>query len=281
MDTLEKVSQALKGSTAAADQEPVTPLIGIDIGGTGIKAGLVDPAQGQLISGAVCLPTPQPSTPDAVAGAVALLVADLSERPEASGEQMPVGVTFPGIIHHGVVHSSANMHTSWLTTDINALLGSRLGRGVEVINDADAAGLAETRHGAGAGIAGTVLMITLGTGIGSALFFNGQLVPNAELGHLEVDGAKAETRASAVARERNGLSWEDYSVLLQRYLSHVEFLLSPELFIIGGGISQRSNEYLPNLKLRTPVVPATLRNEAGIVGAAQHAHTLPRTPRHS
>ena len=153
-------------------------------------------------------------------------------------------------------------------TDIDALLTARLGRPVEVINDADAAGLAEARYGAGEGVAGTVLVITLGTGIGSAFIFNGHLVPNAELGHLEIDGFDAESKASAVARERDGLSWEEYSVLLQRYFSHVEFLFSPELFIVGGGISKRADEYLPHLKLRTPIVPAELKNEAGIVGAA-------------
>ncbi|MDQ1056515.1 polyphosphate glucokinase [Arthrobacter globiformis] len=247
------------------------PVIGIDIGGTGIKGGLVDPTRGKLLGEPVCVPTPQPATPKAVAQAVALLVADVSVYPEAPAADSPMGVTFPGIIRHGVVHSAANMDRSWLNTDINELLTTRLGRRVEVINDADAAGLAETRYGAGAGVSGAVLVITLGTGIGSALILNGQLVPNVELGHLEVDGCRAETTTSAVARERDQLSWEEYSVLLQRYFSHVEFLLSPELFIVGGGISQRASEYLPHLKLQTTIVPAVFRNEAGIVGAAIQA----------
>ncbi|PTT64657.1 polyphosphate--glucose phosphotransferase, partial [Arthrobacter sp. HMWF013] len=214
------------------------------------------------------VPTPHPATPKSLAEAVVLVVAELSARPESPEAGSPVGVTFPGIIQHGVVHSAANVDRAWLDTDIDALLTERLGRPVEVNNDADAAGLAEARYGAGAGVAGTVLVITLGTGIGSAFIFDGKLVPNAELGHLEIDGHDAETKASAVTRERDGLSWDEYSVLLQRYFSHVEFLFSPDLFIVGGGISQRADEYLPNLKLRTPIVPAVLRNDAGIIGAA-------------
>jgi polyphosphate glucokinase len=244
------------------------PLIGIDIGGTGIKGGIVDLKKGKLIGDRFRLATPQPATPEAVVEVVAKVVEELQARPDAPETDSPIGVTFPGIIQHGVVHSAANVDKSWLNTDIDALLTARLGRPVEVINDADAAGLAEARYGAGAGIGGTVLVITLGTGIGSAFIFNGHLVPNAELGHLEVDGFDAESKASAVARERDGLSWEEYSVLLQRYFSHVEFLFSPELFIVGGGISKRADEYLPRLKLRTPIVPAELKNEAGIVGAA-------------
>ncbi|WP_091255152.1 polyphosphate--glucose phosphotransferase [Arthrobacter sp. ok909] len=244
------------------------PLIGIDIGGTGIKGGIVDLKKGKLIGDRVRFPTPQPSTPESVAEVVAQVVAELTARPDAPDGGSPVGVTFPGIIQHGVVHSAANVDKSWLEADIDAMLTARLGRPVEVINDADAAGLAEARFGAGEGVAGTVLVITLGTGIGSAFIFDGKLVPNAELGHLEIDGFDAETKASAVARERDGLSWEQYSVLLQRYFSHVEFLFSPELFIVGGGISKRADEYLPHMKLRTPIVPAELKNDAGIVGAA-------------
>ena len=236
------------------------PLIGIDIGGTGIKGGIVDLKKGKLIGDRVRFPTPQPSTPESVAEVVAQVVAELSARSDAPDASSPVGVTFPGIIQHGVVHSAANVDKSWLEADIDAMLTARLGRPVEVINDADAAGLAEARFGAGEGVAGTVLVITLGTGIGSAFIFDGKLVPNAELGHLEIDGFDAETKASAVAREREGLTWEQYSVLLQRYF--------PELFIVGGGISKRADEYLPHMKLRTPIVPAELKNDAGIVGAA-------------
>lgn len=244
------------------------PLIGIDVGGTGIKGGIVDLKKGKLLGDRLRIPTPQPATPEAVAEVIAQIVDELSAREDAPAKGSPVGVTFPGIIQHGVVRSAANVDKSWLDTDIDSLLTKRLDRPVEVINDADAAGLAEARYGAGEGVDGTVLVITLGTGIGSAFIFNGHLVPNAELGHLEVDGHDAETKASAVARERDGLSWEEYSVLLQRYLSHVEFLFSPELFIIGGGISKRSDEYFPHLDLRTRIVTAELKNDAGIVGAA-------------
>ncbi len=244
------------------------PLIGIDIGGTGIKGGIVDLKKGKLLGERFRIPTPQPSTPEAVAEVVAEIVKELSSRPDAPAEGSPVGVTFPGIIQHGVVRSAANVDKSWLDTDVDKLFSDRLGRPVEVINDADAAGLAEARYGAGEGVDGTVLVITLGTGIGSAFIFNGQLVPNAELGHLEVDGHDAETKASAVARERDGLSWDEYGVKLNRYLQHVEFLFSPELFIIGGGISKRSDEYFPHLQLRTKIVTAELKNDAGIVGAA-------------
>ncbi|MEW1813328.1 polyphosphate--glucose phosphotransferase [Pseudarthrobacter phenanthrenivorans] len=242
-------------------------LIGIDIGGTGIKGGIVDARRGRLSGEPFRVPTPQPATPEAIAGAVTVVVAELSARTDAPSTQSPVGVTFPGIIRHGVAHSAANLDAGWINVDIEQHLAARLGRRVEVINDADAAGLAEAQFGAGSGVGGPVLIITLGTGIGSAFIFNGQLIPNTELGHLVIDGAGAETKASAVARERNGHTWDEYSVLLQRYLSHVEFLFSPELFVIGGGISVRAHEYLPKLKLRTPILPAILGNDAGIVGA--------------
>lgn len=243
-------------------------VIGIDIGGTGIKGGIVDLKKGKLVGDRYRIDTPQPSTPEAVADVVAQIVEELSGRDGAPDADTPVGVTFPAIIQHGVARSAANVDKSWIDYEVDKAFTKRLGRPVEVINDADAAGLAEVRYGAGEGVKGTVLVITLGTGIGSAFVFDGKLVPNAELGHLEIDGHDAETKASAVAREREGLSWEEYAVLLQRYFEHVEFLFSPELFIVGGGISKRSDEYLPLLKLRAPIIPAKLKNEAGIVGAA-------------
>ncbi len=246
-------------------------IIGIDIGGTGIKGGIVDLAEGAIVGDRYRVETPQPATPEAVAVVVADIVAELSTRPGAPAEGLPIGVTFPAIIQHGVARSAANVDESWIDTDVDALFTKVLGRDVHVINDADAAGLAEVQYGAGKGVNGTVLVITLGTGIGSAFIFDGKLVPNAELGHLEIDGHDAETQASAVARERLGLDWEEYSVKLQRYFSHVEFLFSPELFIVGGGISKRSKDFLPALSLRTPIIPAQLRNQAGIVGAALQA----------
>ncbi|SEC22740.1 polyphosphate glucokinase [Arthrobacter woluwensis] len=243
-------------------------MIGVDIGGTGIKGGIVNLKNGKLVGERFRIPTPQPATPEAVSEVVAQIVDELCSREGAPDAKAPVGVTFPGIIQHGVCRLAANVDKSWIGVDINALLSERLDRPVEVINDADAAGLAEVRYGAGEDVDGTVLVITLGTGIGSAFIFDGKLVPNAELGHLELDGFDAESKASAVARERDGLSWEEYSVKLQRYFSHVEMLFSPELFIVGGGISKRADEYLPRLDLRTPIIPAKLKNEAGIVGAA-------------
>ncbi|MFJ6278839.1 Polyphosphate glucokinase [Arthrobacter subterraneus] len=246
-------------------------VIGIDIGGTGIKGGIVDLAAGAILGDRFRVETPRPATPEAVAVVVADIVAELSTREGAPPTSLPIGVTFPAIIQHGVARSAANVDDSWIDTDVDALFTRVLGRDVHVINDADAAGLAEVQYGAGKGVNGTVLVITLGTGIGSAFIFDGKLVPNAELGHLEIDGHDAETQASAVARERLGLSWDEYSVKLQRYFSHVEFLFSPELFIVGGGISKRSKDFLPNLSLRTPIIPAELRNHAGIVGAALQA----------
>lgn len=250
---------------------PQTHVIGIDIGGTGIKGGIVNLDKGKLVGERFRIDTPQPATPAAVAKVVGAIVAELMTREDAPDRHAPVGVTFPAIIAHGVARSAANVDKSWVGTDVDSLLTEELGRDVQVMNDADAAGLAEARYGAGKGVKGTVLVITLGTGIGSAFIFNGKLVPNAELGHLEIDGADAETRASASARERDNLGWDEYAKRLQRYFSHVEFLFSPELFIVGGGISKRSEDYLPLLKLQTPIIPAQLQNNAGIVGAALQA----------
>ncbi|WP_229659962.1 polyphosphate--glucose phosphotransferase [Tersicoccus solisilvae] len=245
--------------------------MGVDIGGTGIKGGIVDLAKGTLIGERFRIPTPSPSTPEAVADVVTEVVAELTGRPEGPEPEAPVGITFPAIIKNGVARSAANVDHSWIGTDVDKLMTEKLKRPVEVLNDADGAGLAEAQYGAGKGQLGVVLVITLGTGIGSAYIMDGKLVPNAELGHLEIDGYDAESRASATARERDGLSWEEYVPRLQRYFSHVEFLFSPELFIVGGGISKRSEDFLPKLDLQTRIVPATLKNNAGIVGAALHA----------
>ncbi|MCM0618554.1 ROK family protein [Paenarthrobacter sp. TYUT067] len=259
-------------------------IIGIDIGGTGVKGGIVDPKSGKLQGAMARVPTPQPATPQAVATAVNQLVQELEQREDAPGLSSAVGITFPGIVSKDHARSAAHMDSTWIGCNITALFAEALNRPVKVLNDADAAGLAEVHYGVGRNVDGTVLMLTLGTGIGSAFIFNGTLVPNAELGHLEIDGANAESKASAVARERQELPWEDYSEILQRYLSHVEFLFSPELIIIGGGISEKTDEYLPHIKLRTPIMPATLKNKAGVIGAAlqasmqpgpRAAHTLP------
>jgi polyphosphate glucokinase len=246
--------------------------IGIDVGGTWTKGAIINVGSGTPVGGVRRLPTPSGGTADAVADVLNHLIDELGTE---GGVQTPgaVGVAIPSIVQHGVARSAANMHYSWIGLDVQAYLQERLGLPVCVLNDADAAGLAEARYGAGQDKHGVVLVLTLGTGIGSALIVDGRLVPNLELGHLQIDGSKAESRASAVARERESLTWVEYSARLQRYLSHVEFLLSPDLVIIGGGISACSDEYLPLLSLRTPIVPALLENSAGVVGAALQAKT--------
>ncbi|MEW1820123.1 polyphosphate--glucose phosphotransferase [Arthrobacter sp. NPDC080031] len=244
--------------------------IGVDIGGTGVKGGIVNLETGEIPGGCVRLATPQPADPESVGDVVRQLVDELAAGSKA-GHDSTVGVTFPGIVQHGTSRSAANMDRTFIDFNIGTDFSDRIRRPVAVLNDADAAGLAEARYGAGRGTCGTVLVITLGTGIGSALIFDGNVVPNVELGHISIDGHDAETRASAVARERDGLGWQEYSVRLQRYLSELEFMFSPELIIVGGGISQRADEYLPHLDLKTRIVPAKLRNDAGIVGAAIQA----------
>ena len=244
--------------------------IGIDIGGTWIKGALIDLASGTPAGAVRRLQTPAGGNVGAVADTMDRLVAELEvECLGAAGR--PVGVAIPSIVKRGIAHSAANMDGSWIGLDVQSYLKSRLGRPVCVVNDADAAGMAEALYGAGTARKGVVLVLTLGTGIGSALIVDGRLVPNFELGHLEVDGFKAESRASAVVRENEGLGWVEYAGRLQRYLAHVEFLFSPDLIIIGGGISACSQEYLPRLSLRTPVIPASLENSAGVVGAALQA----------
>ena len=238
---------------------------GIDFGGTGIKGAPVDLAAGDFAAERVRITTPQPATPEAVATVFAEL---LSHFPEATGA---VGVTVPAVVRHGVVSSAANIDPSWIGTDADALLTEATGREVHVVNDADAAGLAEVAYGAARGQQGLVVVTTLGTGIGSALVHDGVLVPNSELGHLEIDGHDAESRAANSARETEGLSWEEWAARLTRYYQVVEALLSPDLFVVGGGVSKEAHEFLPLLDLRTPIVPATLRNRAGVVGAALHA----------
>ena len=237
---------------------------GIDIGGSGIKAAPVDLEAGQFASDRLRVPTPQPSTPHAVAD----VVADLIEQFGAEVGELPIGCTFPAIIQQGVARSAANVDKSWIDTDVDALFTARVQRPVHVVNDADAAGVAEARFGAAKGVKGVVLVSTLGTGIGSALIIDGKLVPNTELGHLEVDGHDAETRAADSAREREDLSWEKWGHRLHKYYSTIERLFSPDLIVIGGGVSKKSSKYFPYIDIRTPLVPAQLLNDAGIIGAA-------------
>jgi polyphosphate glucokinase len=240
-------------------------VLGIDIGGTGIKAAPVDLETGTLTADRIKVDTPNPSQPEAVAAAVAELVVDF-------GWTGPAGITFPGVVDEGVIRTAANVDKTWIGTDARGLLGKATGLPVEVINDADAAGLAEMRFGAGARERGTVLMLTLGTGIGSALFTNGTLVPNTEFGHIEIRGKDAEKRASEIVREQEDLSWGKWAERVDEYLWHVEQLLSPRLIIIGGGVSRKSDKFLPLLtRLHARVVPATMHNDAGIIGAAMVA----------
>lgn len=237
---------------------------GLDIGGTGIKGGIVDLGTGELLSERVRFDTPQPATVVGVLDTAAAVVA-------ATGWEGPVGCAFPGIVKGGVVGSAANIDDEWLGENLESRLAERLGAPARSLNDADAAGLAEMRLGAGRGRAGVVMMLTLGTGIGSALFIDGRLVPNTELGHLELDGPNVESRTSAAARKREGLSYEEWGARLQRYFSHVEALFSPDLFIVGGGISRKADRFLPLISVRAPVIPAHFRQNSGIVGAALHS----------
>ncbi|MDQ3416005.1 MAG: ROK family protein [Actinomycetota bacterium] len=238
--------------------------LGIDIGGSGIKGAPVDLDAGEFADERLRIPTPDESSPDAVAD----VVAEIAEHFAKETGDASIGVTVPAVVSRGIVRTAANIDKSWVGTDAVALLEQRLGRSVVVLNDADAAGVGELHYGAGRSVDGLVLVATLGTGIGSALLSSGALIPNSELGHLELDGVDAETRASSNARDTEDLSWEDWAERLQRYFAHVEDLLWPDLIVIGGGVSKKSDRYLPLLHLRAPVVPAQLGNAAGIIGAA-------------
>jgi polyphosphate glucokinase len=239
--------------------------LGIDIGGTGIKAAPVDVTAGKLLADRQKIDTPRPAVPDAVTDVVHRLVTAFTW----SG---PVGVTFPGVVSNGMIRTAANLDPAWIGLDARSVFGKATGDPVTVLNDADAAGVAEMRFGAGAGEHGTVLMLTFGTGIGSALFINSTLVPNTEFGHIEIGGHDAEKRASEHAKELHDLSWGKWAGRVQDYMQHMEALLSPDLFIIGGGISKQSDKFVPLLQgIRARIVPAALHNDAGIVGAAMAA----------
>lgn len=252
--------------------------LGIDIGGTGIKGAVVDLDTGQLVTERHRVPTPTPSTPHNVAK----VIDEITAVHSWSGS---VGATFPAVVKDGVAFSAANVDHSWIGTDVDALFTEVTHCSVTVLNDADAAGVAEVRFGAAVNVPGVVLLLTLGTGIGSALFLDGRLVPNTELGHLELDGHDAESRAAASARDRDGLTWEDWAGRVQDYLEYVERLFTPDLIVLGGGVSKKPEKWLPHLHIRTPLRNAELRNNAGIVGAAMVAyeadageHAPPRVP---
>ncbi|MGY1718751.1 MULTISPECIES: polyphosphate--glucose phosphotransferase [unclassified Blastococcus] len=234
---------------------------GVDIGGSGIKGCLVDLDEGRLIGERLRIETPQPSLPEPVFDVVARIVGSF-------GWSGRVGVTFPGVLKSGVAHTAANVDKTWLGTDLAAGVAQRVPGPVETLNDADAAGLAEMRYGAGRDRRGVVLMLTFGTGIGSALFVDGKLVPNTEFGHIQVDGEDGEKRASAAAREREELSYPEWAQRVDRYLDVLEAGVWPDLIIVGGGVSKKAHKWVPLLSTRTPVVPAELQNDAGIVGAA-------------
>jgi polyphosphate glucokinase len=237
-------------------------VLGVDIGGSGIKAAPVDVSAGALTRERIKVLTPQPAKPKVVAEAVRGLVGQFGWSGKA-------GITFPGVVTDGVIRTAANLDPAWIGVNARDLFGSATGLEVQVLNDADAAGLAEMRFGAGVGQQGTVVMLTFGTGIGSALFFGGVLVPNTEFGHIEIRGKEAEKRASERAREVHDLDWAQWAGRVDEYMSHLEALLWPELFIVGGGVSRKSDKFLPLLAdLRARVVPAKMLNDAGIVGAA-------------
>ncbi|GAB4053725.1 polyphosphate--glucose phosphotransferase [Catellatospora paridis] len=236
-------------------------ILGIDIGGSGIKGAPVDITTGTLVEERFRVETPQPSDVTSVVAAVAEVVAhfDATER---------IGVTFPGVVLGGVTRTAANVDKSWLGAPARDLFSQAVGAPVTVLNDADAAGVAEMTFGAGRGRKGVTIMLTLGTGIGSAIFIDERLVPNTEFGHLKIKGEDAEERASAHAREVDKLGWSKWAKHVEEYLREMENLFNPDLFIIGGGISKKSEKFLPLIDIRTPAVPAVLLNEAGIVGAA-------------
>jgi len=235
--------------------------MGVDIGGTGVKGAPVDVEKGMLTDERFRILTPKPATPAAVADVVADVV-------DHFGWVGPIGATFPAVVKNGVTLSAANVDKTWVGTDAAALFSHRLGSPTVVLNDADAAGLAEMRFGAGLDQRGVVVMITLGTGIGCGVFVDGTLVPNTELGHIEINGKDAELTASELVRERKKLSWKRYAQRVERYLQRLDALLWPDLIIIGGGASKKADRFLPRIKVRPPVVAAKLQNEAGIVGAA-------------
>ena len=236
-------------------------ILGIDVGGSGIKGAPVDTETGQLISERLRIKTPKNGEPEPIAE----VVKQIAQAFNWSG---PIGIGFPAPIKSGVAMMAANVSEKWVGTNADALFTKVTGCECTLINDADAAGLAEMTFGAGRGQPGTVIMITLGTGIGTAIFHHGHLLPNTEFGHLEVEGEDAEFRASDAARQREDLSWKKYAKRLNKYFTTLEKLFWPDLFIIGGGISKESEKYLPLLTIETPVVTAQMLNQAGIVGAA-------------
>jgi polyphosphate glucokinase len=242
-------------------------ILGIDIGGSGIKGAPVDVEQGELVTDRFRLPTPQPSVPEAVGD----VVAEVAKHFAWTG---PIGCTFPAVVKHGVVYSAANVDKGWIGTDGQVLFQQKTGCPVLLLNDGDAAGMAEMKFGAGKDQQGVVVVLTLGTGIGTAVFVDGYLLPNTELGHIEIRGKDAEERASDRARKDKELGWEEWAKNVSEYLGRLEALLSPDLFIIGGGVSKKHPKFLPLLQTRAEIRPAQMLNQAGIIGAALAARHL-------
>ena len=244
----------------------LTRAVGIDIGGTGIKGGVVDLEAGELVTDRIKVPTPPGAEPPAVLNAVKQVLETL----EVADSDIPLGVAFPAIVKNGKTLSAANVSEKWIGFEAEKFFEDGLGRDIHFANDADVAGVAEVRYGAAKGVEGLVLLTTLGTGIGSAMIYNGVLIPNSDLGHLARPGKDkdAEYYAAYSAMEREELSWSKWAKRLQWYYSHLEFLFSPDLFVVGGGVSKHPEEFLPLLKLNTPIVPAVHRNNSGIIGAA-------------
>ncbi|MEJ1092358.1 polyphosphate--glucose phosphotransferase [Microbacterium istanbulense] len=245
----------------------MTQAIGVDIGGTGIKGGVVNLTHGTLDSERVRIPTPEGAHPADVLDTVRLVLEKLG----VADSNLPLGVAFPAIVKHGRTLSAANISKDWVGFDAEHFFEQGLGRDITFVNDADAAGVAEARHGAARDARGLTIMTTLGTGIGSAFLYDGLLIPNTELGHLQRDGESIERWTAYSAMEREKLSWEAWSARLQEFYSHVEFLFSPDLFVVGGGVSKHPEKFLPLLDLRTPIVAAVHRNNSGIIGAASLA----------
>lgn len=242
--------------------------LGIDIGGTGMKAAPVDVATGRLLGERFRIPTPQPSTPEAMA----TVVRDLDRHfADITGGSGPVGVAFPAVVRGGVVHSAANIDASWMGADAASAFSEAVGRPVVVVNDADAAGIAEMSFGAGRGRSGLVITLTLGTGIGSGMFMDGTLVPNTEFGHLEFRGDSVERYAAASAMEREDLAWEDWADRVGEFLEMVDRLFSPDMVILGGGVSREPERWFHRIDTRFETVIASMANHAGVVGAAMAA----------
>lgn len=242
-------------------------LLGVDIGGSGIKGAIVDTNTGEFVTERLRIPTPQPAKPEPVAE----VVKEIANSFSWNG---PIGCTFPAVVRHGVTLTAANVDDDWIGTDAQTLLKNVIGSPVVVLNDADAAGIAEMKFGAGRDNDGLVIILTLGTGIGSAIFMKGVLVPNTEFGHLKIRGKDAEHRASDKIRQDKAYSWKKWGKRLSEYFQYLEFLFTPDLFIVGGGVSKKHDKFFPYIYCNTEIVPAELRNQAGIVGAAMAAKDL-------